>query len=377
MIDVVAVTRPEDVVVDFLSVLDPGSGREVHLVIAGRGAYLKLPAGVPLAGRLAPLADLLQTSGEGAKPFSPGSAAEAIALETGDVAATIWTHSPADTRSSRSRWALDLAAAIGRAAVRHAVGDGHWLQWKTDFDVQLDQPLIDAKLDFVNTHCADLLLLGEEDENALLTRRLHSVERFFDASADERARLFALMGSMSSDAAIVPDPWEFATSAYEIERLDATAAWVREHLDPAAGQVIEVGACEGALTRRLLADGYSVDATEPNPVFLARLHENVEGDVRIHSHSFEELTTTRRLTGSAYLLIEMLYYGQDLTLLDRFPTDRLFVSMDPEVLAHQVWPAAWSVEQQLDLVTPRVEAVVGGRAYLRKRGSRGILLRRR
>jgi hypothetical protein len=377
MIDVVAVTRPEDVVVDFLSVLDPGSGREVHLVIADRGAYLKLPAGVPLAGRLAPLADLLQTSGEGAKPFSPGSAADAIALETGDVSATVWTHSPADTRERRGRWALDLAAAVRRAPVRHAVGDGRWFQWKTELDVQLEQPLIDAKLDFVNTHCADLLRLDEEDENALLTRRIPAVERFFDSGPDERARLFALTGSMSSDASIVPDPWEFATSQYEIERLDATAAWVRGHLDPAAGRVIEVGACEGALTRRLLADGYLVDATEPNPVFLARLHENVEGAVRIHSHSFEELTTTRRLTGSAYLLIEMLYYGQDLTLLDRFPTDRLFVSMDPDELAQRTWPAAWSIEQELELVTPRVETVVGGRAYLRKRGSRGILLRRR
>lgn len=382
MIDVIAVPRPEDVVVDFLSVLDPGSGREVHLVIADRGAYLRLPAGVPLAGRLAPLADLLQSSGEGAKPLSPGSAAEAIALETGDVAATVWTHSPADSRERRGRWGLDLAAAL-RAPVQHAVGDAHWFQWTTDLDVQLNQTLIDAKLDFVNTHCAELLRLDGEDEDALLTRRIPSVERFFSSTPDERARLFALIGSLSPDAALVPDPWEFATSQYEIERLDATAAWVREHLDPAAGQVIEVGACEGALTRRLLDDGYSVDATEPNPAFLsrlqslARLHENVEGDVRIHPHSFEELTTTRRLTGSAYLLIELLYYGQDLTLLDRFPTDRVFVSMDPAVLAEQVWPAAWSVEQELELAQPRVETVVGGRAYLRKRGSRGMLLRRR
>ncbi|NEA35948.1 SAM-dependent methyltransferase [Streptomyces sp. SID13031] len=377
MIDVVAVTRPEDVVVDFLSVLDPGSGREVHLVIADRGAYLRLPAGVPLAGRLAPLADLLQTSGEGAKPFSPGSAADAIALETGDVAATVWTHSPADTREQRGQWGLELSAAVRRAPVRHAVGDAHWFQWRTELDVRLEQASLDAKLDFVNTHCADLLRLDDEDENALLTRRIQSVERFFDSDPDERARLFALMGSLSPDAALVPDPWEFATSAYEIERLDATAAWVRGHLDPVAGRVIEVGACEGALTRRLLDDGYSVDATEPNPSFLARLRENVEGDARIHPHSFEELTTTRRLTGSAYLLIEMLYYDQDLTLLDRFPTDRLFVSMEPGKLAAQVWPAAWTIEEELELVLPRVETVVGGRAYLRKRGSRGILLRRR
>lgn len=376
MIDVVAVTRPEDVVVDFLSVLDPGSGREVHLVIADRGAYLRLPAGVPLAGRLAPLADLLQSSGEGAKPFSPGSAADAIALETGDVAATIWTHSPADIRAHRGRWALDLAAAV-RAPVRHAVGDAHRYQWRTELDVSLDQSLIDAKLDFVNTHCAELLRLDDEDENALPTQRVPSVERFFDAGPDERARLFAVMGSRGADAALVADPWEFATSPYEIERLDATAAWVREHLDPAAGRVIEVGACEGALTRRLLDDGYRVDATEPDHAFLARLHENIEGDVRIHPHSFEDLTTTRRLTGSAYLLIELLYHGQDLTLLDRFPTDRLFVSLEPAELAQQIWPAAWSIEQELDLVLPRVETVVGGRAFLRKRGSRGILLRRR
>ena len=108
--------------VDFLSVLDPGQGREVHLVIADRGAYLRLPAGVPLAGRLAPLADLLAAGGEGAKPFSPGSAADAIALETGDVAATIWTHSPADTRERRGRWGLDLAALVrARSSTRSAM----------------------------------------------------------------------------------------------------------------------------------------------------------------------------------------------------------------------------------------------------------------
>jgi hypothetical protein len=376
MTDVVAVLRPEDVVVDFLSVLDPGSGRDVHLVIADRGAYLRLPAGVPLAGRLAPLAELLAAGGEGSKTFSPGSAADAIALETSDVAATVWTHSPADARRRRGRWGFELSALV-RAPVQHALGDAPRFQWTTDLDGRLDQPLIDAKLDFVNTHCADLLELDDDEEDALITRRIHSVERFFESGPDERTRLFALTGSLSEDAALVPDPWEFATSQYEIERLDATAAWVRGHLDPAAGPVIEVGACEGALTRRLLRDGYTVEATEPNPAFLARLHENVDGDVRIHPHSFEELTTTRRLTGSAYLLIEMLYYGQDLALLDRFPTDRLFVSLDPADLAKQLWPPGWSVEEEVDLALPRVEPVVGGRAYLRKDGSRGLLLRRR
>jgi hypothetical protein len=101
------------------------------------------------------------------------------------------------------------------------------------------------------------------------------------------------------------------------------------------------------------------------------------GELRVHPHSFEELGTTRRLTGSAYLLIELLYDGQDLGLLSRFPTDRLFVALEPTALQRLVWPITWSVEEEVDLVLPRVEPIAGGRAYLRKPGSRGLLLRRR
>src|SRR5882757_5042121 len=156
MIDVVAVLRPEDVAVDFLSVLDPGRDHEVHLLLADRGVYLRLPAGVPLAGRLAPLAELLRSSGEAAKPFSLGQAAEAIALETGDVAATIWTHNPADSRERRARWGFELAGLV-RAPVLHAVGDARWFEWITDVDERLERPLVEAKLDFVNTQCAALV----------------------------------------------------------------------------------------------------------------------------------------------------------------------------------------------------------------------------
>jgi hypothetical protein len=369
VIDVVAVVRPEDVVADFLSVLDPG--REVHLVVADRGVYLKMPGGVPLAGRLAALSTLLQGDGSGAKPFSPGAAADAIALETGDVAATVWTHNPADSRERRRRWGYELAGLV-RAPVLHAVGDAGRFQWTTDLHRPLDPPLVEAKLDFVNTYCADLLRLGAEDDDALLTRRIPAVERFFGSTPEERSRLFAIADGDT-------DPGDLATSQYELERLDATTAWVRAQLDPAAGHVIEVGACEGALTRRLLEAGYTVDATEPNPLFLERLRllSPGAGELRIHPHSFEELGTTRRLTGSAYLLIELLYGGQDLGLLSRFPTDRLFVALEPAALARLVWPIAWSVEEEVDLVLPHVEPAAGGRAYLRKPGSRGLLLRRR
>ncbi|TCO15447.1 nodulation protein S (NodS) [Kribbella steppae] len=299
MIDVLAVLRPEDAVTDFLSVLDPAHGREVHLVAAERGVYLKLPAGIPLEGRLAAIAALHASSGESDKAFSPATAAAAIALEAGAIPFTVWTHHPWDTRTTHGRWALDITAAVG-GPVRHTLPAG---------------------------------------------------------------------------APVVLDPVEVAASPYEQERLRATVEWVRRHLDPIAGRMIEVGAHEGALTQRLLADGYSVDATEPNELLLERLRSNVAGDVRIHPHSFEDLATTARLTGSAYLLIEVLYYGQDLSLLDRFPTDHLFVAMEAGELARQVWPAAWSVEEEIELVASRLEELAG--ALLRKRGSRGVLLRRR
>ncbi|MEU4606727.1 SAM-dependent methyltransferase [Kribbella sp. NPDC023972] len=299
MIDVLAVVRPEDAVTDFLSVLDPAHGREVHLLAAERGVYLKLAADIPLEGRLAAIAALKASSGESDKPFSPATAAAAIAREAGAIPFTVWTHHPSDTRTTHGRWALDLKTAIG-GPVRH---------------------------------------------------------------------------TMTAGTPVVLDPVEVAASPYEQERLDATVAWLRRHLDPIAGRVIEVGAHEGALTQRLLADGYSVDATEPNERFLERLRANVRGDVRIHPHSFEDLATTARLTGSAYLLIEVLYYGQDLSLLDRFPTDHLFVAMEAGELARQVWPTTWSVEDEIELVPPRLEDLSG--ALLRKRGSRGVLLRRR
>ncbi|TWD80155.1 nodulation protein S (NodS) [Kribbella amoyensis] len=377
MIDVIAVLRPEDVVVDFLSVLDPDRGRAAHLLIAGRGAYLELPAGGSLSGRLAAVAEFLHSSDDGVKPFSPETAADTITLETGGVSATVWTHNPADNRERRGRWGYELAGLIRQARVLHAVGDAPWFQWLTEADERLPPPLVEAKLDFVNTHAAALLALPADDEDALTTNRVPAVERFFAADTDQRTRMFAAMRGLGEDAALVSDPWDFATSPYERERLDATVSWVKRHLDPAAGRVIEVGACEGALTRRLLAEGFTVDATEPNQAFLTRLRETTGGDVRILPHSFEDLATTRRLTGSAYLLIELLYYEQELAMVGRFPTDRLFVSMEPDKLAAQTWPAGWIVEDQVDLVGPRLEPVANGRAYLRKRGSRGVLLRRR
>lgn len=179
----------------------------------------------------------------------------------------------------------------------------------------------------------------------------------------------------------MPDPWEFATSAYEAERLDTTVAWIAGHCPPGSGPLVEAGACEGALTTRLVDKGFTVHATEPNPVFRHRLAAHAGDGAHIHAESLEDLAARPELPGAAYLLIEMLYYGQDLALLDRLPADLVFVALAPETLAARLTPwlehtPHWEKADETPLVAPALEAVCGGRAYLSKRGSIGVLLRR-
>ncbi|MET7578557.1 methyltransferase domain-containing protein [Streptomyces microflavus] len=389
MIDIVAVLRAEDAVLDFLSVLTaPGpTGRqdespEVHVLFGDTAEHLVLPAGVPTAERLDAVARHVRPVDESAA--SPGPAATAALIEAAAQGgpARLWTHSPADTRRGRGRLGRDAAAAVapGGPPVLHAVGHSPYLQFISDLDRPLDRAGAEAKLAFVNRHCGHLLRT-ESAEHVVTTGRVHATERFFSAGPQERERLFALLASLDEDAASVPDPWEFATSAYEAERLDSTVAWIAGHCPPGSGPLVEVGACEGALTTRLAEKGFTVHATEPNAAFRRRLTDAVGGTARVHPASLEELAARPELPGAAYLLIEMLYYGQDLALLDRLPADLVFVALEPETLATRLTPwlesaPHWEKADETTLVAPALETVCGGRAYLGKRGSIGVLLGR-
>ncbi|MFC9028610.1 hypothetical protein [Streptomyces arboris] len=391
MIDIVAVLRAEDAVLDFLSVLTaPESlhrqdeGHEVHVLLGDTGEHLVLPAGLPPAERLAAVARHIRPVDESAASPGPEALAGLIEAAARGAEARLWTHSPADTRRSRGRLGRDAAAAVapGGPPVLHAVGHSPYLQFISDLDRPLDRAGVEAKLAFVNRHCGHLLRT-DSAEYVVQTGRVHATERFFEAGpAEERERLFALLASLDEDAATVPDPWEFATSAYEAERLDRTVAWIAEHCPPDSGPLIEVGACEGALTTRLAEKGFTVHATEPNPAFRRRLTDAVGDTARVHPASLEELAARPELPGAAYLLIEMLYYGQDLALLDRLPAGLVFVALEPETLATRLTPWLASAphwEQAgcaTPLVAPALETVCGGRAYLSKRGSVGVLLRR-
>ncbi|MEW1614862.1 MULTISPECIES: hypothetical protein [unclassified Streptomyces] len=360
-------------------------GREVHVLIGDTAEHLVLPAGLPVAERLAALAGHIRPVHESAASPGPQALAALIEAAAQGAPARLWTHSPADTRRSRGRLGRDAAAAAavapgGGPPVLHAVGHSPYLQFISDLDRPLDRAEVGAKLAFVNRHCGHLLRT-DSAEYVVRTGRVHATERFFSAGPVERERLFALLASLDEDAASVPDPWEFATSAYEAERLDTTVAWIAGHCPPGSGPLVEVGACEGALTARLAEKGFTVHATEPNPAFRRRLTDRVGDTARVHPQPLEELAARPELPGAAYLLIEMLYYGQDLALLDRLPADLVFVALEPETLAARLTPwlesaPHWEKADETPLVAPALESVCGGRAYLSKRGSVGVLLRR-
>ncbi|MEU9128139.1 hypothetical protein AB0D08_08510 [Kitasatospora sp. NPDC048540] len=385
MIDIVVVLRAEDAVLDFLSVLaDPG-GAQTEVVVAGSGTVLTLPAGAPPAERLALLGPLVGPAGPADAPSGPGPDAAALIARAGaGRPARIWTHSPADNRRSRGTLGRSVARAAAGAAlpVRHAVGYSPYLQFVSDLDHPLSRELVSAKLEFVNRWCAHLLAC-DHPQHMLRTARVPSAERFFEADEEERDRLFALLASLDDEAASVADPWEFDSSRYEADRLDAAAAWIARHCPPQSGQLVEVGACEGALTRRLAAAGHQVLATEPNPRFRTRLAAALAGTpaVRIGDADLAALTGPDAPASPAHLLIEMLYYGQDLDLIDRLPTERVLVALEPATLDARLrpWLAGsrnWRAAEETELVGPRLEPVCGGRAYLSKRGSTGVLLRR-
>ncbi|MBL0800617.1 hypothetical protein G6539_08765, partial [Streptomyces albidoflavus] len=296
--------------------------------------------------------------------------------------AVLWTHSPADNREARARLGRDTVRAAHGLPVRHAVGHSPYLQVISDEDVPLTPELAQEKREFVNRHGQELLASGSP-QYRIDTARVPASERFFRSEPAEADRLYALLASLGDDAAEVDDPWEFAASPYERARLDATLAWTGRHCAPGTAPLVEAGACEGALTRRLLAAGHQVYATEPNDRFRHRLTTALAGaeHLRVSSDGLKELADGSGPRGP-HLLIEMLYYGQDLALVDRLPTDLVLLALEPEALGTTVRPwlahtPHWEVADETVLVAPRIEAVCGGRAYLTKRGSHGLALRRR
>lgn len=396
MTAVIAVLHAEDVALEFVSVLRDHADEDVLVIVGQARASVTLPAGLSLRERLELLGPLVEPGGNTAELPVPADVAALLgeAPTPAPGPGELWTHSPADHRIRRARfgWIVSRAvspfpgssssspSSLSLPAVTCSVGDNPFLQTIPGTAIAITGAEAEAKIDFINRRAGELLRSRVADR-LVTTDRVPAVERFFTASAEQANRLYALISSLGDDAAVADDPWEFGRSAYEAARLDATAAWNARWCSPQDGPIVEVGACQGELTRRLAGKGYRVQATEPNAGFRARLAERAEPGVEVLPDSLEDLADHGERQAAAYLLVEMLYYDQDLTLLDRLPTDLVLVALETGQLNERIWPwlreqSTWRVAERVELAPPTLESVCDGLAYLRKRGSRGLVLAR-
>lgn len=374
---VVVACYPEDLATEFLSVLDSAPSEPLQAILAARGTTLRLPPGAA-ATRLAAVACQVDVATPADGPIDRSRFASLLEACLPRSTA-VWTHCPADERRDRATVGWLTALAHPGSAVLHAVGISSHYQFLSDVTIPLSADQIRLKLDFLDNNAA-ALVRDDLAPRHIPTEAVAACERFVRLTAAEADRMHALLHSIDDDASWSADPWDFRHSRYERERLRRTAEWVSRHITPAE-LLIEVGSCEGALTSQLLAAGHQVLACEPNERFRTRLMEAVRHRAGITAYSLEDLAHVHAVHAAAYLLIEMLYYVDDLSIMDNIPSDLLFLAVNSEEMRQRVdpWLAAspvWELGERVELVAPRIDFVCGDRVYRRKEGCVGALCRR-
>ncbi|MXG25989.1 SAM-dependent methyltransferase [Streptomyces sp. YIM 132580] len=357
-----------------MSILDSPE-EEVRVVLTGHGGRA---FGLPPEELGARVERLLGEAGPLDADGTPDAPDLTAATDRGSV---LWAHNPADWRAPQARSGLLAARSAGGRPVRYAVGHAGHSQFAVDHAHPLDARLLGAKLDALN-RLPPRLLTDDGERPRVITATAPSCEQFFTLGAQQAEHLYYLLYAPLGQVEVPPDPWGLDTSAYERERLTATSHWVRETLGGTGFTVVEPGACEGALTASLRERGLTVIPTEPHDEFRRRLSRRL-GHADVRADTVEELAGERHLPADAYLLAEIFYYLDDISVVDSLPTDLLLVTSSPEFIESSVRPwfsgpgkEKWRQDGEHTLVPPRMDFLVEGVAYQRKRGSVGLVYRR-
>lgn len=270
----------------------------------------------------------------------------------------IYTHSPFEQHAQHRDVALAASQCFEEIWVRGCGG------YAAEAYV-LSQSAFGQKLKILNQMYAHQLAAAEDDH--FCSTAVLGVEAFVPTRFCEVSQ--ALAHTTPGMPPEVPDLWAFETSPYEQERYDRTCA-VLAHIvrEGTLTSVLEIGACEGAMTRRLrtLFPGANISAVEVNPVFAHRLRARLghDPDTAIMEASVREMP----LSADLVCLAEVLYLVPDhcMALLERLKAQYLLTSyvgdFDAQVsmcLRHFGWRNI--VTEQ---VLPRFEPVDGATSYL-------------
>jgi len=218
----------------------------------------------------------------------------------------VYTHSPLDEHAHHR----DVALAASRCF------DEIWVQTCGGYAAEvhvLDSLAFQTKLDILNSLYARDIAPSDDEDPLPITEILFDVagvETFVPTRYTEVVQALAL--SRPEIRTEFPNIWGFEVSPYEVERYDRTCEVLARacHLRHSAS-ILELGACEGAMTRRLrsLFPDAKIRAVESHPIFARRLRESLRGDPLIELLEASILEVP--LTADLILLAETLYYFTD------------------------------------------------------------------
>jgi Nodulation protein S (NodS) len=231
----------------------------------------------------------------------------------------IYTHSPLEQHSHHRDVALAASQCFEEIWVRSCGG------YAAEAHV-LSRAAFEQKLEILNQVYAHPWA-GAHDQEHSCSPEVVGVEGFVPTRFSEVTQ--ALAQTSPGTHPEVPNLWAFETSPYEQERYTRTCA-VLAHIVRASTltSVIEIGACEGSMTRRLrtLFPNANISAVEVNPVFIHRLRARLGHDS--NTIIVEASVYETPLSADLVCLTEVLYLMPDrcFTLLERVKARYLLTS---------------------------------------------------
>lgn len=230
----------------------------------------------------------------------------------------------------------------------------------------MDESSFRLKVDIMN-RIYPKELRSIDDYYQIPATSLTSVESFGPLSYNEILRALAL--TRPAILSEIDDVWGFSASPYELERYSLTCKLLSEECKSAQiKDVLEVGACEGAMTSRLrkIFPAAIIRAIEPHPVFAARLRRKFQSDKRCKIKQASVLDIA--LQAEIVILAEMLYYVADhiAEVLGRVQSQYLLTSyygsFDAKI-SQFLQSLGWEEAAMVQLL-PRFEAVDGCQSKL-------------
>jgi hypothetical protein len=271
----------------------------------------------------------------------------------------VYTHSPLEQHSHHQDVALVASQCFKEIWVRGCGG------YAVEAHV-LSRGAFGRKLEILNQVYACQMATPADNDHFFSTEAI-GLEAFVPTRFSEVSQ--ALAHTSSGVCLGVSDPWAFETSPYEQERYDRTCA-VLAHIvkEGPLSSIIEIGACEGAMTRRLrtLFPSAKVTAVEVNPDFARRLRARLGQDPAISV--VEASVVEIPLSADLLCLAEVLYLVPDryMDLLGRLKAHYLLTSYTgdfDERVSEGLRRYGWRniVTEQ---VLPRFEPVDGSASFL-------------